>query len=81
MIAICPIGVTGVTFDGIPIGEACRRLEEQGASAVGLNCARGPATMIPLMKEVRKACKVSSCDLICIIRCVSRKEITLQITI
>ena len=49
---------SGVTFDGVAIPEACRRLEAAGADVVGVNCARGPDTMIPLMKEVRKACKV-----------------------
>ncbi|XP_061177226.1 betaine--homocysteine S-methyltransferase 1-like [Saccostrea echinata] len=45
------------TVDGVPIPEACRRLEEAGAAVVGLNCARGPKTMIPLLKEIRKTCK------------------------
>jgi len=44
-------------LDGVPIGKACRQLEEQGADVVGLNCARGPATMLPLLREVRQACK------------------------
>ena len=47
-----------VLCDGIPIVEACRRLEEDGADVVGLNCGRGPATMIPLLKEIKKVCKV-----------------------
>jgi betaine-homocysteine S-methyltransferase len=46
------------TVDGVPIPEACRRLEDAGAAVVGLNCARGPKTMIPLLKDIRKACKV-----------------------
>ena len=49
---------SGVTFDGVPIPVACRKLEEAGATVVGVNSARGPDTMIPLIKEVRKACKV-----------------------
>ena len=49
---------SGVTYDGVPIPEACRRLEDAGACVVGVNCSRGPDTMIPLIKEVRKACKV-----------------------
>nr|KAG5708418.1 hypothetical protein BaRGS_026145 [Batillaria attramentaria] len=47
------------TFDGVPYGEACRRLEEAGAAVVGLNCGRGPRLMMENMKEVRKACKSS----------------------
>lgn len=46
-----------ITTDNIPIPEACRRLEEEGAAVVGLNCARGPRTMLPLMKDIRKLCK------------------------
>ena len=46
------------TTDEVPIPEACRRLEEGGASVVGINCARGPAVMLPLLREIRKACKV-----------------------
>ncbi|XP_061193356.1 betaine--homocysteine S-methyltransferase 1-like [Saccostrea echinata] len=45
------------TVDDVPIPEACRRLEEAGAVAVGLNCSRGPKTMIPLIREIRKVCK------------------------
>ena len=26
---------------------------------VGLNCGRGPSTMMPLLRECRKVCKVS----------------------
>jgi betaine-homocysteine S-methyltransferase len=44
-----------VTRDGYTPEEACKRLEERGADVVGLNCHRGPATMLPLIKAVRKA--------------------------
>lgn len=43
------------TFEGIPPGEACRELEERGADVVGLNCARGPETMLPLIESIRDA--------------------------
>ena len=46
-------------LDGISYGEACRRLEEAGAAVVGLNCNRGPVSLLPLLKEVRQACKVN----------------------
>ncbi|KAK3096933.1 hypothetical protein FSP39_004915 [Pinctada imbricata] len=49
--------IPDVTTDDIPFPEACRRLEEAGAAVVGLNCGRGPATMLPLLKEIRKVCK------------------------
>ena len=35
--------------------EACRRLEQAGAAVVGLNCFRGPRTMLPLLREIRDA--------------------------
>jgi betaine-homocysteine S-methyltransferase len=47
----------GRTREGWSIPEACRRLEDAGADVVGLNCARGPATMLPLLKEIRAAVK------------------------
>ncbi len=43
------------TRDGDPIDVACRRLADAGADVVGLNCARGPATMLPLLERVRAA--------------------------
>ena len=45
------------TREGWSVGDACRRIEDAGAAVVGLNCARGPATMLPLLDEVRAACK------------------------
>jgi len=45
----------GNTREGWTPAEACRRLEEGGAAVVGLNCARGPATMMPLLREIRAA--------------------------
>ncbi|XP_076096217.1 S-methylmethionine--homocysteine S-methyltransferase BHMT2-like [Mytilus galloprovincialis] len=46
-----------ITVDDIPFPQALRKLEEAGAAVVGLNCARGPKTMLPLIKEIRKVCK------------------------
>ena len=45
----------GTTFEGWTPGEACRRLEAAGADVVGLNCLRGPQTMLPLLREIRGA--------------------------
>ena len=39
----------GTCFEGWSPGEACRRLEAAGADVVGLNCLRGPSTMLPLL--------------------------------
>ncbi len=33
--------------------EACRILAMEGADVVGLNCSRGPATMLPMLREIR----------------------------
>ena len=54
--------VPDMTLDDVPIPEALRQLEERGADGVGLNCGRGPQTMLPLLREARKVCKVSDDD-------------------
>jgi betaine-homocysteine S-methyltransferase len=41
-------------FDGIDIVDACGRLADHGADVVGLNCSMGPATMMPLIRDIRK---------------------------
>ena len=46
------------TYDGYGYVEACRILAEEGAAIVGLNCSRGPGTMLPLLKEIRAAVDV-----------------------
>jgi len=43
----------GQMRDGASAAEACKRLEGAGADVVGLNCARGPATTLPLLREIR----------------------------
>jgi betaine-homocysteine S-methyltransferase len=43
------------TKDGFSLAHACRVLDEAGAEVVGLNCSRGPATMLPLVREIREA--------------------------
>ena len=43
--------------DGFTPAEAARRLEAAGADVVGLNCHRGPATMLPLIRDIRQAVK------------------------
>jgi betaine-homocysteine S-methyltransferase len=35
--------------------EACRQAEQAGADVVGLNCIRGPRTMLPLLGPIREA--------------------------
>jgi betaine-homocysteine S-methyltransferase len=41
------------TREGWSPEEACVRLEQAGADVVGLNCIRGPRTMLPLMERIR----------------------------
>jgi len=46
------------TKDNHTWAEACKKLEEAGADVVGLNCGRGPAAMIPVLKEIREAVSI-----------------------
>ena len=46
------------TREGWAPAEACRRLADAGAAVVGLNCIRGPQTMLPLLADVRAAVDV-----------------------
>ncbi|CAA9466329.1 MAG: Betaine--homocysteine S-methyltransferase, partial [uncultured Solirubrobacteraceae bacterium] len=43
------------TREGWSMEDACRRLKDAGADVVGLNCSRGPATMLPLLEQLREA--------------------------
>jgi betaine-homocysteine S-methyltransferase len=40
------------TREGVALPEAMRRLAGAGATVVGLNCGRGPATMLPLLADL-----------------------------
>ena len=46
------------TYDGYDYVEACRILADNGAAVVGLNCSRGPETMLPLLERIRAAVDV-----------------------
>jgi betaine-homocysteine S-methyltransferase len=43
------------TIDGLEFEEACKRLEAAGADVVGMNCSRGPWTMLPILERIRAA--------------------------
>jgi betaine-homocysteine S-methyltransferase len=43
------------TREGWTPEEACKRLADAGADVVGLNCSRGPETMLPLLGAIRAA--------------------------
>jgi betaine-homocysteine S-methyltransferase len=47
------------TYDGYDYVEACRILADHGATIVGLNCSRGPETMLPLLEEIRSSVDVA----------------------
>ena len=47
-----------MTFDGVPVGEACRRLAAAGADVVGVNCHRGPQMTLALLPEIIDAVDV-----------------------
>ena len=46
------------TREGWTLGDCCKRFEDAGADVVGVNCTRGPATTLPLLKEIRDAVSV-----------------------
>jgi len=53
--AMITFGSTQHTLrDGYSHVEACKLLEKEGADVVGLNCSRGPETMLPMLKEIRQ---------------------------
>lgn len=43
------------TPEGFSFEDACHILWEEGADVVGLNCTRGPATMLPILERIRRA--------------------------
>jgi betaine-homocysteine S-methyltransferase len=46
---------TEQTCDGYTWPQACKALEDNGADVVGLNCGRGPQTMLPILAEIRQS--------------------------
>jgi len=56
VITIAPYG-QNIMRDGVSILDTCKELEQQGGDVVGMNCHRGPNTMLPYLKEIRKELK------------------------
>ena len=56
VITIAPMG-ENIMRDGVSIVDTCKELEQLGGDVVGMNCFRGPNTMMPYLKEIRKALK------------------------
>lgn len=54
VLTLAPMAVEEMA-DGVGIVETCQRLEQEGADIVGLNCFRGPETMMSWLKEIRQA--------------------------
>ena len=52
------VGRRPETREGWELPDACRRIADAGASVVGLNCIRGPATMLPLLAGITAAVQV-----------------------
>jgi betaine-homocysteine S-methyltransferase len=51
--------VRATTYDGYDYVEACRILADHGATIVGLNCSRGPETMLPLLEAIRSSVDIA----------------------
>jgi betaine-homocysteine S-methyltransferase len=49
---------SGLTREGWSYAYACERLARAGAAVVGLNCIRGPQTMLPLLSDIVAAVDV-----------------------
>ena len=47
-----------VTRENWSVSDTCKRLQDAGADVVGLNCIRGPETMMPLLKQIRSVVTV-----------------------
>ena len=47
----------GLLRDNVTPEDSCKMLEDAGAEVVGMNCNRGPYTMMPLLKKIRAKVK------------------------
>ncbi len=54
VITIAPMG-ENIMRDNWKIADTCKELEQRGADVVGMNCFRGPVTMVPYLKDIRDA--------------------------
>lgn len=54
VVTIAPMAFNEMA-DGVGIVETCQRLEQGGADVVGMNCFRGPQTMLPWLRQIRPA--------------------------
>ncbi|MCY4472878.1 MAG: homocysteine S-methyltransferase family protein [Kistimonas sp.] len=56
VITISPMGENKMR-DGWDIVDTCAELEQRGALVTGMNCFRGPATMMPYIRDIRARLK------------------------
>jgi len=54
VITIAPMG-ENILRDQWDIIDACKELEQRGADVVGMNCFRGPNTMMPYLRKIRES--------------------------
>jgi betaine-homocysteine S-methyltransferase len=54
VLTISPMG-ENMMRDGVSVIDTCKELEQRGADVVGMNCFRGPNTMMPYLKDIRQA--------------------------
>ena len=54
VVTIAPMA-ENIMRDDWQIVDTSRELEQRGADVVGMNCFRGPATMMPYLKKIRQA--------------------------
>ena len=54
VLTIAPMG-ENIMRDGVSVIDTCKELEQRGADVVGMNCFRGPNTMMPYLKDIRQA--------------------------
>ena len=54
VLTIAPMAMNEMS-DGVGIVETCQQLEQGGADVVGMNCFRGPRTMLPWLRQIREA--------------------------
>ena len=56
VLTIAPMA-ENIMRDGVGVVETMKELEQRGADVVGMNCFRGPETMMPYLREARKVLK------------------------
>lgn len=56
------LSAEGTLADGPSVTEAAKILEQEGADVVGMNCSRGPHTMLPFLRDIREgvSCHVAA---------------------